>query len=624
MIQEDTPQIDQDGSEDEQKKHHHTNVRFITFIILIVFLLICSGNQIAFSFITGLLALFTVGTFEPVSNKIIEFVEKPLAWVVDLFKLLFAHLASRGLKRHSQLFLNVCVALVLLLTLGVTTLSRSRSVLAGNINDTICLNWQASWWISCSSGLGMTMLPNGVQVGLIKDGSAGPFDQTSLNESEKQIEKLIFAQNKRACSSPHITLAVVTMLSRTVENPYSSANVGLQDLRGAVLAQQKYNSQHPTFQLCLVIANLGTSETANENSGLVSQCSDCYSLPIIVHQLAQFAHTDGHLRGIIGFPYSQQSKEALAERAKLPQTALLPIISPSASATTLSNNGNFYRIASPDTSQGLVLGQFFCNHLLHGQWPTLAIFSDDADVYSHSLQFAFSNHLSCADKVNLVHESYKNGNTASIQAAVRRALLQDHASYIFFPGYNADLDNLEFEIRNNLRDQASTLTVMGGDGLYDIDGTTHFAYAPIYSTIFTSPVPADSAFVQQYLKNQFPLPYLANSIPSQTLFPPHTILAYDAATAFTEAFKHFGSSDFSQADFNTTLGTVSFSGVSGYTALQGDQNNGHISDRNEGSVYVTCTDRLRTIHLTAYYTSVNITNGNVIELPASNEQVFCN
>jgi hypothetical protein len=227
--------------------------------------------------------------------------------------------------------------------------------------------------------------------------------------------------------------------------------------------------------------------------------------------------------------------------------------------------------------------------------------------------------------------SYQNGVASSIDTAVATALNVDHATYLFFPGYNSDLDALQLAIHNILRDKASSITIIGGDGLYDLDGTsTHYIYSPVYSTTFASPLSTDgtssliSTFINNYALQHFPETYLANSIQGDILFPPHVLLTYDATTAFITTLKKMTHANFSQRTFNTNLATIYFSGVSGNVELQGDQDNAR-SDRNTGDIYVTCTDLLRTIHVITKYQSLNIdTNtASVQEEPLPNKQPLC-
>jgi hypothetical protein len=608
--------------------------QIFVFVLFIILLILFSSNPLVFSSLTGLLTLLTIGALENVSNKIIEYIGKPFNWLIKPFVwlLLRVFTSTKGLRRHRRLITNVIVAIILAITFALTTLNSLLVTTVGNVNDYLCLQQTILPWSACNSGLGIARLANGVNIGLITDSSYGDFDQSSLNQSEEQVERLIFSENSTACEAPHITLAVVTMLSRTVEDPSADATIGVEDLQGAYLAQHSYNSQHPSIQLCLAIANLGTSDTANQNSQLVNTHPDEYSLPLIIHRLAQFARSDTHFRGIIGFPFSQQASEAIQMMQRSPQLKTIPVVSPSASSDSLSNVVNFYRMVSPDQSQSQILAQFLCQHLPHATDPSahLAIFSDSTDVYSYSVQLTFEDHLNCLQPSNIIE--YQNGNAQSIKDAVKQALSTYHDSYLFFPGYNSDLDTLQLAIRNIMRDRSNTITIIGGDGLYDLDGTvTHYIYSPVYSTTFASPLSTDphstltNAFINAYEQQKFSEPYLANSINGYTLLPPHTILSNDATTAFIRALQKISNPNFTQNDFNNKLATITFAGVSGTIELLGNATSSqHISDRNRGEIYVTCADQFHTIHLITEYQSTNTTETvSVQEEPRSARLQLC-
>jgi hypothetical protein len=426
---------------------------------------------------------------------------------------------------------------------------------------------------------------------------------------------------------------VVTMLGRTVEDASGSATNGLADLHGAFLAQQDYNASNPRLRLCLAIASLGTLANADQESGLVQNSPDSYSLPLVIKRLIQFAHHDSTFHGIVGFPYSTQSQEAITTFQAWPFTSL-PVVSPSASGDQLSAITNFYRIVSPDRSQSKIMAQFFCSSLLRNQTSaSIDIFTDTPDTYSQSLQIGFEDNLKqCQNKsIRIEHDVYKNSDIASIQQAADNAVMK-HVNYIFFPGYNTGLDTLETQLQTD-QNNSSRITILGGDGLYDTTDATHYSFSPIYATIFASPLTTDSAlnpnsnqevvqkFIREYIGHKFPLPYLAKSIPPYTLFPPHAILTYDATTAYAEAAKNFQTTNFTQSDFNKALSSISFYGVSGYIIFQGKGTVlSHASDPNAGYIYIMCTDRARAIHLIAQYESINTDEANINQILPSQGQ----
>lgn len=488
--------------------------------------------------------------------------------------------------------------------------------MGGNVNDFFCLKTSLPWF-TCSSGYGVSTLPDGVHIGLIGDNSYGPFDQSILNQDEMKVEKLIFGENWQACIGQHITLVAITMLSRTVEDPLSGATLGLQNLQGDYLWQHHYNAMHLPIRLCLAIANLGTPDTANENSSLVKGCPDCYSMPQVIYQIAQLAHSDPNVRGIVGFPYSQQVVEALDTLKSYPSLANLSIISPSASSDNLSNTNNFYRIDAPDQSQGGAMAKFFCSFLVRRQpvvSASIAILTDSSDAYSGDLPLDLKNSISCLDPEKIPPLiNYTNGDSQSIQTAVDIALKQDHAKYLFFPGYDEDLDTVESEIRSVLRSSFNTVTILGGDGLNNVDATTHYAYNLVYAATFAQALPLSDPIVQDIKSDGFSKPYYAGSSSKELWIPKDMLLAIDAVRAFTQTLQTPLHANFTQEDFNAALKSVHFIGESGEIQLQGNRiNSRHLSDRDHEIVYITCYDHNHTLNRMDSYTAI-IDTGSVQE-----------
>lgn len=65
-----------------------------------------------------------------------------------------------------------------------------------------------------------------IHVGLIDSNEHGPFDRSNQNRPEKDIENKIWAEDKSACEAQHITLAVATTLSRSLNGaPVCSTGV---------------------------------------------------------------------------------------------------------------------------------------------------------------------------------------------------------------------------------------------------------------------------------------------------------------------------------------------------------------------------------------------------------------
>ncbi len=595
----------------ERDKEIIPHVRFLLLLALIIFLLF-SQNPTLTSDIVALIAILGISYFEVIFKKIdtIEPILKNVEiWIGKGFVKFFPALPA-WVKSHHRHIINILVIIAALLTIFYGNSSTLRNVYS-SINDDVCLRSHLPVSVSaCNTGIGVSKLPNNVRIGLITNNSFGPFDHSRLNSAEMQVEADISQENSIACVLPHMTLAVVTMLSRTIEDPSSSAAVGLNNLRGAFLAQHDYNATHTSFKICLAIANLGTVATTTYDPA----CPGCYALPQVIKQLVQFAHHDRTFRGIVGFPYSQQTVNAIQLFQSWHQTPI-PIVSLSATSDQLSNVPDFYRVVSSDQRQSEAISDLFCHQLNLRSGPGgIDIFTDDSDAYSSSLSYNFSKNLTCTNSV--YHETYQTGNIASIQQAVDNAV-HSHATYIFFPGYTSDLDTLEEQLQTDMQGSHADVTVLGGDGLYDIMGIAHNTFAPVYSSTYASPLLDTSLFVREYTTWKFPFPYLARSIASYTLLSEDAILAYDAVGTFIQAqdnLHEMGRDNATQHDFNTALSSVSFTGIGGYVAFQ--PNVGNVSDPLNKTVYIMCTDHTHVIHWVATY-------GNDNQVALMRDQKFC-
>jgi hypothetical protein len=584
-------------------KGEYTRARIFLFISLPILILLFNTNTIVVSIITTMLILLSISNlFEPISNAILKYSDivinpifTPFEWI---WKVLFLkHLVrlSGWLIVHRRSVIDTAAIIAIVILLGATTLKPWFATGFGNLNDSVCLNTHLPW-PTCASGLGISTLPNGdVRIGLIANNAYGPFDQSTLNQNETKVEGLIFGENRQACAGQHITLIVVTMLSRTVDDATSTADHSLQELQGSYLAQHDYNATHPAVSICLAIANLGTANTANETGTLVQ----------VIHQITQFAHTNPSLRGIVGFRNSQPAQEALNLIKGYQDLLTIPIISPSASSDSLSDSQNFYRIVSPDHGQGAALAQFFCDSLIQNQpSDSIAMLRDNASAYSSSLQLAFNDAVKCGDPRHRTTISYRNYNTLSIQQAVDQALEQ-HARYIFFPGYDTDMDTVELEIHKVLQDHASDITIIGGDGTNNVDATTHYSYNHIYNTTFAGPLSDTDPLAKSFVQRGFALPPSANAIPSHVWIPANTLLDYDAINAFAQVVKNVPNGDLAQDTFNNVLKNISFNAATGQVTFQGGIATGHRSDRNQGYIYITCNDLAHNTHLIAQYSTIN-------------------
>lgn len=417
--------------------------RTLLCILLIILFLVFFKSPDVLQWLALTLAFLSINLFEPVFS-VVDRVD-PFVWSIlvkagsRMRHIVSFHIPGigRGIRSRSHFIIPVVCVIAVVYLLFHNAVGDSMST----FNDFSCLHTAFPVpSIVCNSGVGITALPNGARVGLITNAEQGPFDRSSMNDQEKQVEAVIFQENAKACSGPHVTLAAVTLLSRTIEDPSGSASKGLDDLHGVYLAQHDYNATKATYNpalrhgrpfvsLCLVIANLGTLVTADQTNGV-----DLYSVPQVVQQLVQYNRHDPTFRGIVGFPYSSQAEEAISQfTTRWWGKLVLPIVSPSATSYKLSNVPNFYRVSSSDNRQATAMALFTCDILMKNRANATVDIFTNSDPYSSSLSSKFKQSISdCKHPISTHDESYQNGDAASLQHATQRAI-QKNYHFIFSP-----------------------------------------------------------------------------------------------------------------------------------------------------------------------------------------------
>ena len=169
-------------------------------------------------------------------------------------------------------------------------------------------------------------------------------------------------------NAPYIDIAVATMLT----GDKATVSVGRDDLQGAYVAQKTYNDGRllPNgVQVRLLIANSG------------SQTS--FATPV-AQEILQLQKSDPHFVGIMGWPFSSRVVQVLPTLT----SAQIPMVSQTASSDSITGKPNFFRVAPPNVTQG-VIGAHFAETNLHA--TRVALFVDDTDPYSQTLAQAFSN-----------------------------------------------------------------------------------------------------------------------------------------------------------------------------------------------------------------------------------------
>jgi len=278
-------------------------------------------------------------------------------------------------------------------------------------------------------------------------GSAQSLWQAASSKATDDAEPLIYLENQRVKTSgvPYITLIVGTMLTGTGDR----VQVGHDNLQGAYIAQKEFNANNGALlggvEVRLLIANSGSDDTNGVKA--------------VANQIVQAAQKDKTIVGVMGWPYSGQTVNAVS----ILGPAKIPMVSSTASSNQLSGvSPYFFRVAPPDKSQAAV-GALYARQKLNAK--NVALFEDPSDAYSSSLASGFNQQFTQAGgKVTVI--DYTVGKTNTISTAMQQVLSSNpQPDLIYFAGYSSDVGTLLKALPD-----ASKLQVLGGDALYNLAG----------------------------------------------------------------------------------------------------------------------------------------------------------
>lgn len=533
-------------------------------------------TNVAFSLIAYIVAIVSVGIFEEVLDAGLGRFDQFAAQVIDLLNWLRKQIARSSV---SYTILGIVLAM-LLITPHITP----------EVHATACI--QTPLRLLCGDGIGVTALSidhngaisaNGslINIGIIDEYTAAvaPFDQyDTSNALEKSIENHIFQENRLAdASGQYFTLAVATTLSRAVTDNGLSASVGLDNLRGAYLAQHDYNSDSShTSKLRLLIANIGVKFSAPTTA------------PLVAAQLVLYAKNGpatAHFLGVVGFPFSVTAQDALPT---LQQSDILTV-SPSASSDQLSKEPDFYRIELPDGQQSQDIQNFISNVL---RPKRVVVLYDGSDPYSQSLGYTIIQSLT-REPLTVSTQNYRVGHPDTLDGPLN-SIMSQKPDLLFFSGYSDDLNAFKEKLKEQQR-QGKTLPgmrIMGAQALYELGGYTDDNYSSIYFATFAFPDVPNPATKVDFAKE-----YAATFDPAKSHLGeygysragPDSALAYDAVTAFLQAIEQTSSNMPTPDMVKTAMMSISFEGVTGLTTFNG-RNPLTSSDPTDKPLYIACVN----------------------------------
>ena len=370
---------------------------------------------------------------------------------------------------------------------------------------------------------------------------------SALAQTPNDAEAHIYLENLRVMSSgsPYVTLVVATMLS------LDNVGVGRDDLQGAYIAQKEFNDGSKLsggFKVRLLIASSGSQAQYAQN---------------VAQQIVQLAQSDKTFVGVMGWPFSSRTADAIGILGK----NHIPLVSQTSSSDALSAiSPYFFRVVPPNTVQGSV-GAHYAEKTL--QANTAAIFVDNTDLYSQTLAQDFQHQFTADGKTIVDTETYKEGKTDTLPASLQKALSK-HPDIIYFAGYAADVSTL----LTNLP-PGNTTHIMGGDALYELNGYSSSArvdFSHLRFTAFAYPDEWDilgqtankpaffSEYAHAYSNSASQIGY------GYTRADNDAALSYDATIALLKAANSVlasGSQQVTPQNEQQALTHTSFQGVSG-------------------------------------------------------------
>ena len=328
-------------------------------------------------------------------------------------------------------------------------------------------------------------------------------------------EVLIYQEDQNVLSSgkPYITLVVGTILTG------ANAGVGEDDLQGAYTAQKEYNdgSKLPNgVQVRLLVANAG------------SNASDAST---IAQQIVQAAQADKTVVGVMGWPFSSHTLDAIGTLA----SAHIPMVSSTASTDALTGKSSYFFRVAPSNQGQAIAGAQYVEQTLHAK--TAALFLDPANAYSASLGNDFKQKFTADGNTIVATENYTVGQTSNFNTLLQDAL-SHNPQVIYFSGYASDVGSLLTDLPDN------GPPIMGGDALYELNGYPSSARANFNKLHFTAFAYPDEWEFERIPKPAFFTDYTENFDPNatHTSNPYHysrpdsdAILSYDATEALLNA-----------------------------------------------------------------------------------------
>nr|BBH93771.1 hypothetical protein KTA_19700 [Thermogemmatispora argillosa] len=371
----------------------------------------------------------------------------------------------------------------------------------------------------------------------------------AIATDSNDAEALIYQENLRvlASGSPYLTLVIGTMLTG------SDTDVGREILQGAYVAQREFNDAGGLngLKLRLLIANSGSEDGY---AGTVAQ------------QIVQAARQDSSIVGVMGWPFSAQTINAVGVLTR----AHIPIVSGTASSDQLSGLSPYFFRVAPSNQVQATAGARYALETLHAR--RVAAFYDQGNSYSSSLYRDFREAFTQGGGQIVVEEHYQRSQTNQLPALLSDALSKN-PDLIYFAGYASDITPLLKYLPTT--GPFAHLPVLGGDALYQPQGysAVRQAFTRLHFTSFAYPDEwsylgrSQPAFFSDYSRL-----YSGNGQHSgygYTRADFNTILAYDATETLLEGCRRALASGSNQQTLTGDKLRQALTTISGSRSIQG-------------------------------------------------------
>jgi ABC-type branched-subunit amino acid transport system substrate-binding protein len=386
--------------------------------------------------------------------------------------------------------------------------------------------------------------------------SAQQLLQRATLVDSNDAEALIYQENLNVLAShrPYETIVVATTMD------LGHIGGGRDALQGAYVAQKEVNDNARLANgtlLRLVIASVGFNDASARE---------------VAQQIAQAAQKDHTIVGVMGFPTSASTLDALPILAQ----AHIPIVSSVATSDDLTNKSPyFFRVVSSDMQQGIVAARY-AKQVLHAQH--VALFEDPNDSYSHSLASAFKQNFEDSDHtITIINYTREQPQTLPRSPQQIEAL---HADLLYFSGYVNDASILLQSLPPCTEGANNCLQVMGGDALYvqgDYSLAAYKSYSRLIFTAFAFPDTwkiqglQEPVFFNEYATDFDPRHLYQSGTYGRNHPDAEAILAYDATQVLVHAILQIQT----QTSANITPLTVqqALSQITGNQSVQGVSGN---------------------------------------------------